>query len=462
MNKRRPHFHKPRFEHVEAIGASTRAAAAQIVNAVSEGVSLNKGFAEYCSEFDARDTAFIKEIVYGTLRNRRLLMTNLKPMFDYKITERHRIVHALLACALYQICFMRVPSRAVVSTTVSACGLCGRKSFTGLVNAILRRFLREGGNLTHSTDLAVEFSFSDWMLNHLKEAYGEGLKEILEQSNAKAPLFIRVESSQISREEYAKMLDEAEISYTIVEEVPNGIMLDNALNVVDIPGFADGLCTVQDVSAQIAAPLLDLKTAEVNGGKRMRVLDCCCAPGGKTAHILDLAPDAEVVALDVDESRINNTVGTLERLKRKAELHVMDAQDLGGITGTFDRILVDAPCTGSGVIRRHPDIKWLRRASDITMLSEIQQKILDEAYKKLNSGGILLYTTCSIFPEENIKGVEAFLKSHPDAKLLPFKIGKIDGITTGVSDDGSMVETLQRIPGDNDGDGFFYARFVKP
>lgn len=460
MNKRRPHFHKPRFEHVEAIGADTRAAAAKIVNAVSDGLSLNTSFAEYCAEFDGRDTAFIKEIVYGTLRHRRILMSNLKPMFDYKITERHRIVQALLICAMYQICFMRVPSRAVVASTVSACALCGRKSFTGLVNAILRRFLREGANLTHSTELAVEYSFSDWMFNHLQKAYPKDLKDILIKSNEKAPLFIRVESSNITRDEYVKLLDKEDISYTICEEVPNGVMLDNALNVADIPGFFDGLCTVQDISAQIAAPLLDLD--EAHSGKKLRILDCCCAPGGKTAHILDLAPNAEVVAIDVDEARIENTKSTLTRLKRTAELHVLDAQDLSSIAGTFDRILVDAPCSGSGVIRRHPDIKWLRRASDIEMLSKIQSKILDEAYSKLNSGGILLYTTCSIFPEENINSVKAFLERHPEAKLKPFKIGKIDGITDGVSDDGSMVETLQRLPGDNDGDGFFYARFVKP
>ena len=225
------------------------------------------------------------------------------------------------------------------------------------------------------------------------------------------------------------------------------VKLDAAANVYDIPGFSEGLCTVQDISAQLTADFLKL-----DKDKAMRILDCCCAPGGKTAHILDLSPKSHVTALDIEESRLEQTVSTLKRLGRlkNVELKAMDATNLDELDGSFDRILVDAPCSGTGVIRRHPDIKWLRRDKDIASLCEIQAKILDAAYEKLSKGGVLLYTTCSILPDENIRQVEAFLKRHSDAIQDPICL------------DGKEYTTLQRLPGDDDGDGFFYARFIKP
>ena len=433
--------------HVEAIGAAARAAAARIVAAVEEGQSLSEAFPVYCAEFDARDTSFIKEIVYGTLRHRRLLMGTLRPMFDYKITERHRIVIALLLTAFYQIVFMRVPVHAVVAATVSACGDVGRRSFTSLVNAILRRFLREGAHLVHTTEAAVEFSFPDWLYENLTASYGEEIsRDILRQSNEKAPLFLRVENSKISTEKFLSDLKERNIEAQGFEICPGAVLLTNATNVFDIPGFAEGICTVQDISAQLAASLLKLSDSST-----LRVLDCCCAPGGKTAHILDLSPDSKVTALDVDAARIEQTRSTLSRLGRldHVDLRELDARHLESLEGNFDRILVDAPCSGTGVIRRHPDIKWLRRKKDIASLCEIQARILDAAWDKLASGGVLLYTTCSILKEENDAQAQAFLSRHADATLDPVTVG---GITS---------DTLQRLPGQDQGDGFFYARFIK-
>lgn len=446
---KRPHFHKSKIPHKQAVGAKTRAAAAQIVHAVGQGHSLNTAFAQFCSQLDGRDNAFVKEIVYGTLRHRRLLMATLKPMFDYKITVRHSIVQALLITAFYQLVFMRTPAHAVVASTVSACADCGHKSFTALVNAILRRFLREGGRLVHTPDMAVECSFPDWLFEKIKNSYPDNYLDILRYSNEKAPLFIRVENSKISTADYLKLLEAKEMEATTFESLaPCAVKLNTPVNVDEIPGFTDGLSTVQDLSAQMAALLLDLETAE-NQGESLRILDCCCAPGGKTAHILDIVPKAQVIALDVDELRLKQTKSTLDRLNRTATLQVLDAQDLSSIEGQFDRILVDAPCSGTGVIRRHPDIKWLRRAKDIEALSQMQANILDQAFAKLKTNGILVYTTCSILPDENIKQVNSFLERHKDAKLVPFKQGEQE------------YTTKQRLPGEDQADGFFYARFTK-
>lgn len=446
-----------------AAGARSRAVAALIVDSISDGVSLSEAFPRYLKGFDERDTAFIKEMVYGTLRQRRLLLNTLKPLFNYKITAKHRIVQALLLVALYQLTFMRVPVHAVVAATVSACADIERKGFTSLVNAILRRFLREGGKLLTSGNEAVDYSFPDWLYTKLQESYGARCPEILQKSNEKAPLFLRVELSKTTREAQLEALLAQGIKAQSSELYEGCIELESALNVEHIPGFKEGYCTVQDLSAQLAAPLLELEGLSAAS----RVLDCCCAPGGKSAHILDLNPKVELTALDIDANRLRSTQDTLTRLGhscvmvdvsgatnkesgKSVTLHALDATKLSELEGRFARILVDAPCSGTGVIRRHPDIKWLRRAKDIATLAEVQAQILDAAYAKLEPGGILVYTTCSILTEENEAQVRAFLARHPEAELKSFTIGD------------KSYQTLQRLPGDNHGDGFFYARFVKP
>ena len=623
-------FRQRRVQPKESVGSHSRAVAANIVNAVALGFSLNEAIPQYCTDLDVRDSAFVREIVYGTLRQRRLLLTTLNPLFDHKLTEKHRIIQALLLTAFYQIVFMQLPAHAVVAATVGACGECGQKSFTSTVNAILRRFLREGGRLVSDCPPAVRFSYPDWLFNLLEEHYGRDQAiKIAAAGNIKAPLFLRLERSRLSMGDYASRLQTAQISAKISPLYPYAIELDKAVNVTVIPGFNQGLCTVQDVSAQLAATYLGLEyadaatalkveaevqkryaqglkelgllpslipyadepnleqaavpalaplpekpkseakethgkatkgkdkvakapvrvwgpadkaaaalekaaaqeaaavaTAVVHGSSAanasaaanpsaadanasaeaalaeviapldyrvtalyeqvlaqvkkelgltgsntedaaalpaLRVLDCCCAPGGKSAHILDINPLVKLTAIDVDELRLEQTKSTLERLGRlkvpvantlaqaqTIEIKSANAQDLSSLDGLFDRILVDAPCSGTGVISRHPDIKWLRRAKDIANLTELQSKILDAAYSKLKPGGILLYTTCSILPEENSLQVQAFRKRHPEAIVAPVKVL------------GESKEMWQRLPREHHGDGFFYARFIKP
>lgn len=428
-----------------AVGSQSRAAAAKVLEAVAQGRSLSEAFPIFCQLLDDRDTAFVKEIVFGTLRQRRLLMNTMLPLVEHKLNEKHRIVHFLIISAMYQLVFLQSPPHAVVSATVSACGECGQKSYASMVNAVLRRFLRENMQLAHSDTLAVEYSFPDWLCYRISNSYQDKAAFVLEQSNAKPPLILRVENSKIATQDFLQKLADQEIGASLVApDLSNSaVILDNALNVSEIPGFDNGLCSVQDLSAQLAAPLLEL------GNEPLRVLDCCCAPGGKTAHILDLNPLCKVTALDVEYPRLQQTKSTLERLGRNADLQVMDAQDLSSLKGEFDRILVDAPCSGTGVIRRHPDIKWLRRQKDIENLATIQAKILDAAFAKLKKGGILLYTTCSILPEENDLQITSFLQRHADAQLKPFTLG------------GQTYQTWQRLPGEQNGDGFFYARITK-
>ncbi len=427
-----------------AEGAESRAAAALCVNAIEEGQSLTEALPFFTRNLDIRDKAFVQEIVYGTLRHRRLLATTVATMLDHSINKRFNQARTLILCAIYQLLFTRAPAHAVVSATVGACALVRCKQFTGLVNAILRRFLREGAHLIHSDDPCIEHSCPKWIYEELVKDYGqEKALTILKNQNEHAPMFIRVENSKISTEDYLKALDEAEITGKVIEDSPCTILLDEPVGVDRLPLFRKGCVAVQDLSAQMTAPLLNLESG-------MRVLDTCCAPGGKSAHILDICPNADLVCTDVDEQRLESTKKNLARLGYEPELVLADvSESLASVEGTFDRILVDAPCSGTGVIRRHPDIKWLRRQKDIDTLVNTQKQILDNAFEKLNKGGILVFTTCSILKRENEEQAEAFLERHPDAKALPFLMN------------GAEYETYQRLPGQENADGFFYARFIK-
>lgn len=431
----------------EAVGAKTRAAAALIVTKVEEGASLNEALPLYAKDLSAQDQALCSEIVHGTLRHRRLLLFNLKGLLDKKLKLKDRCGQNLMLCALYQLAFMRTPPHAAVSASVGAASLCRCKSLCGLINAVLRRFLREGAQLKSPDDPAVQHSFPDWLYQELSLAYGKDkCLKIMEDSNAHAPMFVRVEQSKIKPTEYLKLLNERGIEAGLCEHSPSGIHLKHALSAELLPLFHEGKAVVQDESAQLAAPLLEL------GDQPLRVLDCCAAPGGKSAHILDLNPKADLYCLENDPKRLESLRLYLQKLGREATTVQGDAAQLSSIKeleGLFDRILVDAPCSGTGVIRRHIDIKWLRRKKDLEKLCAVQEQILDAAASKLKPGGILVYTTCSILPCENKAQAEAFLKRHPDFKWLKFKL------------DGDVHDCYQRLPQPGGGDGFFYARFIR-
>ena len=427
-----------------ALGAQSRVAAALCVNAIEEGTSLSEALPLFTKDLDERDKAFVQEIVYGTLRHRRLLSVTANALFDHSINQKFNAARTLIICAIYQLIFTRAPAHAIVAATVGACDLCKCKSLTGMVNAVLRRFLREGGHLLHSSDPCIEQSFPKWLYEKLEQDYGKDqVVQIMINSNEHAPMFLRVENSKISSQDYVELLNQSQISGKVVEEFGSCVLLEKPVNVNKLPKFFEGYVCVQDLAAQLASPLLELKDNE-------RVLDTCCAPGGKSAHILDLATSIKLTCCDINEKRLESAKETLNRLNRSAEFMVADfSGNVSQIEGQFDKILVDAPCSGTGVIRRHPDIKWLRRQKDIEALTNTQQKILDNAFDKLKPGGILVYTTCSILKAENEEQVKNFLARHANAKILPFKMHD------------KQVDWYQRLPGDNQSDGFFYSRFIK-
>lgn len=425
-------------------GAPSRAAAALCVSSVKEGKSLSEVLPFYTKDLDDRDKAFVQEIVFGTLRHMRLFSTTLNSLLEENLKPRMNVAGALIICAMYQIIFTRVPAHAVVAATVGACALCKSRAYTGLVNAVLRRFLREGAHLIHSSDPCVEQSFPSWLYAELKSDYGEELTlDIMRNSNEHAPMYLRVENSKISTLDYLKELEKCSIEASLVNESSSTVVLYHPVNVYKLPLFEKGYVCVQDLAASLVSPLLELE-------QNCSVLDTCAAPGGKSAHILDICPSANLTCCDIDEKRLLSARDNLKRLSRNAQFMVMDlSQSTEGLQAEYDRILVDAPCSGTGVIRRHPDIKWLRRKKDIVNLVETQKSILDNAFSLLKKGGILVYSTCSILKKENEEQVLAFLERHPDAKVLPFNMC------------GKKVSSYQRMPGENGSDGFFYARFIK-
>ncbi|MDO5351600.1 MAG: 16S rRNA (cytosine(967)-C(5))-methyltransferase RsmB [Succinatimonas sp.] len=442
MRSNKAHSSKVQPKNITA-GAPSRAAAAMCISAIEQGRSLTEVLPEYTKDLELRDKAFVQELVYGTLRHRRLLNLTLSKYLNHSLNVRFIAARALLLCGIYQIVFTRTPPHAVVAATVGACSLCNCKALTGLVNAILRNFLRQGSTLESSDDLAVKYSFPDWLYKTLQNDYQDKVQTILDSSNEHAPLWLRVENSKISTTDYLEILDNHEIDAKRSPLIENALRLDEPMGVDKIPRFSQGLVTVQDLSAQLAAPLLELKNNDI-------VLDACCAPGGKSAHILDICPSVNLTCTDISEDRLKATAQTFKRLGRNPRLLQSDAASgLKEINGNFDKILADVPCSGTGVIRRHPDIKWLRRQKDIESLNHSQDGILDTLFERLKVDGILVYTTCSILKSENEQRIQAFLERHPNASLLPFKMK------------GQNVSMYQNLPGEDGGDGFFYARITK-
>ena len=319
----------------------------------------------------------------------------------------------------------------------------------GFVNGCLRRFLRERAALVARTaaDAVACWNHPAWWIERLQHDYPQNWQAILAANNQQAPMTLRVNRRRSSVEAYLQWLRGAGLDAW--RNGAHGVTLTRPLPVQAIPGFADGVVSVQDAAAQLAAPLLLGPQAPPG----LRVLDACAAPGGKTAHLLERQPKlAGVVAVDADENRLKRVQENLDRIGLTAKVIHGDAStpDLWWPEGQFDRILLDAPCSATGVIRRHPDIKWLRRDQDIRELAELQHRILGALWSKLKSGGTLLYATCSVLPEENRDQIRAFLAATPDATLVPLH-----------AQDTPEYPGRQFLPGEAEMDGFYYAKLIK-
>lgn len=393
-----------------------------------------------------RERAAIQDIAYGTLRFLGRLQALLDELLDRPVSDAR--LRALLLAALYQLEYTRAAHHAIVDHAVRCCEKQGLTSAMGLVNAVLRNFLRQRTVLDARVQRleTVRYSHPQWWIDKLRAQYPARYGMVLDATNAHPPLTLRVNHRRATLEDYLQLLAEHGMAGTAVGA--SAVMLNLPLRTEHIPGLADGLVSVQDAAAQLAAPMLDLHDGQ-------RVLDACAAPGGKSTHVLELG-DVALTALDDDAARLERLRGNLQRLGLSAQVVCGDATTPAAWWDRrlYDRILADVPCTGSGVARRHPDIKWLRRATDIGRFAQAQRAMLDALWQLLGRDGKLLYATCSVFHEENHLQVEQFVQSHPDARRLTLPLSSF------APDNDPQLPAGQLLP-DRLHDGFFYALLQK-
>lgn len=436
-------------------GAASRALAARAVAAVlGAGVTVDAAFGSLeLQNLAAADRSQVKALAFGALRwhhrHRRLLGL----LLDRPLPGRDRLLEALLSVGLFQLLDARQPEYAAVSSTVAATRLLGRPRLAGLVNACLRRLLRERESLLAEAlaDEEARYSHPAWLIGRLRQDWPGDWQRILEAAQEPPPLWLRVNQARLAPQDCLARLQAAGIA-AVPGPVPGALRLEHALPVADIPGFAAGELSVQDAASQLAAALLGASPG-------VRVLDACAAPGGKTGQLLEQAAGRlDLLALDVDAGRMERVRENLARLDLAAASCVADA----AATATwwdgrpFDRILVDAPCSGTGVIRRHPDIKLLRREADIGLMARRQRELLEALWPLLRPGGRLLYATCSILHEENQAVVAGFLAVHPDAQPVEPLAGALPGWLRRTDPAG-----WQALPGDAGTDGLYYALMTR-
>ncbi|WP_269618988.1 16S rRNA (cytosine(967)-C(5))-methyltransferase RsmB [Zhongshania sp. BJYM1] len=423
------------------------AAARCLANIEQEGSSLSRVLPRYEQDLDPAQRSLYRELCYGTLRQYWRLEFALKPFFSKPLKSKDSDVKMIIYVGAYQLFYTRIPPHAAINSSVEGCRSLGKKWASGMANAILRRCQREQDSLFSSLSPAADAAFPQWLFNALQAAWPEQLDDIIAASNAHPPFCLRVNQLHQQRSEYLEILANADLAAQPCEFASNGLRLDKATGVDNLPGFNDGDVSVQDEAAQLCTELLDL-----NAGQR--VLDACAAPGGKTGAILECEPElAELVALDIDEQRLSRIQDNLDRLALSASLVAADAAAIeswwDGVP--FDRILLDAPCSATGVIRRNPDIKLNRLASDIEPLNDLQANLLNQLWQCLKPDGILVYATCSLLPSENEEQVSAFISRHDDAELIAIESN------WGVNRNGCR----QLFPQLNGHDGFFYGKIRK-
>lgn len=419
--------------------------AAAAVDAVLAGRSLDAELAaawQRHGALDARTRGAVQDLAYGTLRFLGRLEALLDALLDKPLNDAR--LRPLLLVALYQLDRTRAAPHAIVDHAVRACNALGLTSAKGLVNAVLRNFLRRKAELEARVQRSpvARYSHPQWWIDKLRAQYPEHHEQVLEAGNSKPPLTLRVNRRRSDVTSYLELLARHDIAASA--DGASAVALASALPAARIPGLAEGLVSVQDAAAQLAAPLLDLAAGQ-------RVLDACAAPGGKTGHALELA-DIELTALDSSAERLERVRGNLARLGLNARVVAGDAGEppawWDGVP--YDRILADVPCSASGIARRHPDVKWLRRESDVAQFAREQGRLLDALWQTLAGGGKLLYATCSVFHEENHEQLARFLERHRDAARVSLPAVDHDG----------QLPAGQLLP-DGRHDGFFYALLQK-
>ncbi len=435
---------------VAAGGAGVRANAARVIDAVAvRGQSLDVALVDADARTPVADRPLLHMLAYGVLRHHWRLRSQVAALLDKPLPAKDRVIESLLATGIFQLTDSRVPPHASVSLTVEAARLLRRPEYAGVVNACLRKFQRCTADLQLDANDEVRFNHPQWLIERLRHEWPDVWQGLLEANQARAPMWLRVNRRRLDTRAYLEQIAGAG---TLLPGFDQAIRLNEPRPVNDLPGFADGLVSVQDAAAQLAAPWL-----LAAGGER--VLDACAAPGGKSGHLLELSsPRAVLTAVDLNPERLAVAGENLARLGLSAHLVAADA----GRTGDwwdgqpFDRILLDAPCSATGVIRRHPDIPLLRRNADIDALAARQQQLLSALWRILAPGGRLLYVTCSVLPQENETQIGQLLRQQGDAaesSVLPnYNIRDVMR---------RRAVGYQILPGDRGLDGFYYACLEK-
>lgn len=428
---------------------NTRVAAARIIAQIlrRQG-SLSSHLPTYLPKVVEQDRALLQDLCFGTLRWQPRINACLNLLLDKPLRAKDSDITALLLLGIYQLEFTRIPDHAAIGETVAGARPLKKPWATKLVNGVLRRFQREKESLYEQLKDNAEFctAHPQWLLQALSKAWPTQIDTIVAANNAHPPFTLRLNTLAISRNEYLETLQQQGINATATPFSDCGFSLEKPCDPLTLPEFAAGRISVQDEAAQLAATLLDLKP-------KLRLLDACSAPGGKICHILQAAPDACVVALDNDARRLKRVEENLARLNISATLICGDATkpDAWWDGTQFDRILLDAPCSASGIIRRHSDIKVLRTAEDIDKLAALQRQLLDALWPLLAPNGILIYATCSVLPEENSDLIAAFVEKTENVTCVPIEANW--GLTQPFG--------RQLLPHIGSHDGFYYAKLRK-
>jgi len=407
--------------------------------------NLNEQLETRLHSVATKDQGLVKELCYGICRHYLYLRAIARSLMQKPLKTKDGDIELLILMGLYQLEFLRIPDHAAINETVATCTVLKKPWAKGLINAVLRNFLRQREHVlaTLSQNIGVSTSHPSWLVETLRQDWPEHYRAILAANNQPAPLTLRINTQKMSRNDYLHLLDQAQINASPCIFAPEGVRLEKPVSIDAIPGFFDGVCSVQDESAQLAASLLQLEAGQ-------KVLDACAAPGGKTCHMLERQPSLQtLVALDKSQARLDKVSDNLKRLQLHATLVVADAADAATWWDgqLFDRILLDAPCSATGIIRRHPDIKWLRNAEDISILADQQLHLLQRLWSTLKPEGLLLYATCSVLKQENENLMMRFLQQEPGAKEQ--KISAPWGLSTAVG--------RQILPKPGEHDGFYYA-----
>lgn len=440
--------HSPNKAKKSAVSFA-RQASLKTLKQVFSGQSLSVVQAQTIDTLeDKRDRGLANEVVNGVLRWRWQLEYIVSQLLAKPLKSKDIDVQLILLMSLYELMECRTPDYAIINEAVELVRKTGKKWAASLVNAVLRRFTREKDVLLASIiEDQFKYSHPAWMVERIKKDWPEKWQQILEANNQRPAFWLRVNQRLSNVSKYQVLLTENEIESEVSTLAAQALKLHKGIDVRLLPGFAEGVISVQDAGAQLAAELLNVE-------ENHKVLDLCAAPGGKTCHILEKNSALKgMVAVEVDERRMQRVIENLQRLKLEADLVVADASDYQQWWDgeSFDRILIDAPCSASGVIRRHPDIKSLRRETDIEPLVKLQAEILLSAWHMLAVGGELLYVTCSVFKDENQHQIARFLSEHPDATEI--KIAESWGE--------SCEYGRQLLPGEQDADGFYFSRLIK-